>query len=644
MDCDTDSEIRFTKNENFTNNMLDNFVHFRKEGEMVDFCVKVDNKELHCHRVVIAACSPVLYRMIMTAMKEGQSNEVDLDGVQAHIMERILQYMYSGEMSIKQNQLVNMVQACDYLQVLDLKEQCLQRVPHILTPNNAISWYHLANLLSLDKIKKYIFSLFKDFVKHDEFLDLEYDELKPMLEDGGQNGVLIDDLLRAVMPWIDRDAENRIKAMEELLTVIEVEKSSWEALRTMFTMYKHLVEKNPLCYKILMHGLVQLNCAREQVAESRRQLQEEHQASQKDTVRLSYKDFDHYVHKENDRNVSADLLLCRILHWIDFDIDKRLRFMEVLLEDISLQNCTWTMLRLLTLKYKGLLEANNSLYKLFIDKLIQRKTSMSLLVCGSYHKKYKVWKLTHHKKPTEISKVPQDFVSAGHSICTYRDVDLILTGGISGRGKVCVVYNSLMKQWMKHMNMREDRFRHASVCLSEMLYVLGGDRAKQGWSVTVHCHAMDGVTWPDAPDLPIPLEFPKATSHSTNIYAMGDNCKSLLIYDTTYRRWMTKETPLNPGYGFSMAASNDQVFFAGGTKKLCYAYAVITGSWMKLDPPGKRHIGGVLVYHGNKLILLGGDGEGLDEYSIEEDTWEISQYTMVPDSVHVDHACALELV
>ena len=54
---------------------------------------------------------------------EASQGEVTMDNVPPPVVELLLNYMYTGELRILCDLLQSAVKACDYLQLLELKEQ-----------------------------------------------------------------------------------------------------------------------------------------------------------------------------------------------------------------------------------------------------------------------------------------------------------------------------------------------------------------------------------------------------------------------------------------------------------------------------------------------------------------------------------------
>uniref|UniRef100_A0A914QZI3 BTB domain-containing protein n=1 Tax=Panagrolaimus davidi TaxID=227884 RepID=A0A914QZI3_9BILA len=64
------------------------------EQENKDFTISADGKEIHAHKSVLAARSPVFSRMFETAMKEANENKVNIEDFTFNIVEKAIKLCY----------------------------------------------------------------------------------------------------------------------------------------------------------------------------------------------------------------------------------------------------------------------------------------------------------------------------------------------------------------------------------------------------------------------------------------------------------------------------------------------------------------------------------------------------------------------
>lgn len=71
---------------------------FHKNEEFSDVVIKVDKTEFKAHKNIIAAHSPVFYKMLTSDMKESNENSITFPDTDVDVIEELLLYFYKGKM------------------------------------------------------------------------------------------------------------------------------------------------------------------------------------------------------------------------------------------------------------------------------------------------------------------------------------------------------------------------------------------------------------------------------------------------------------------------------------------------------------------------------------------------------------------
>ena len=151
----------------------------------------------------------------------------------------------------------------------------------------------------------------------------------------------------------------------------------------------------------------------------------------------------------------------------------------------------------------------------------------------------------------------------------------------------------------------------------------------------------------EGPDLPFNVKFPKVAQINGSVFLLDEFSNQLLHLDVDNHKWSHRSSlPSNDPsvYGVSMTAARGRLYAAGGYNNFCAWYRPCTDTWCVVQKTLKRHLYGSLVYHKDKLVLLGGsfnsNTDEIEEYNFEEGTWSMCSYKM-PASL-MNH-CALVL-
>ena len=111
----------------------------RQKRYFSDFSIMINDECIPCHKLILSAHSPVIKDMLLSEMSEVAKQHITLNHMDIDIMNIILDYMYVGQVSFHQDQLQELIKACEYFQMASVKELCLAHVPDNLKPDNAIS-------------------------------------------------------------------------------------------------------------------------------------------------------------------------------------------------------------------------------------------------------------------------------------------------------------------------------------------------------------------------------------------------------------------------------------------------------------------------------------------------------------------------
>jgi len=116
------------------------FKHLLDQPDFSDVTLKVGNREFRCHRVILANKSPVFRRMLTTDMMEARTGVVEIVDIEADTMEKLLEFVYSGEVLDMGDQLFLLFDAADKYEVMGLFNICINVFgKEDVTPSNAVA-------------------------------------------------------------------------------------------------------------------------------------------------------------------------------------------------------------------------------------------------------------------------------------------------------------------------------------------------------------------------------------------------------------------------------------------------------------------------------------------------------------------------
>ena len=366
----------------------------------------------------------------------------------------------------------------------------------------------------------------------------------------------------------------------------------------------------------------------------------DHISQQTDFLNLDLIEIQGYTSEICHDKVEMDSVLDATMRWVNNE-EERVTHMEGLLHKIQLTACSADGIKTALQIHESLLDKMPMVYKLLSNTLADIKTDSSkaltqmfILVGGQDGDEVNriCWK--HDKSGFEtFCEISNDDISCKSSVCKIPQ-GFAVTGGFAS--DCCVAFIASLKMWCKLQNLQTRRQGHGSICVSGVLYVLGGFQNGS----TVNSNSVDSMKigdgpWQNEPDLPFGVKFPKVADVDDTLFLLDSEATNkLLCLDVAEKTWIEQESlPFEEHYaGLSVTSAWGRLYAAGGRRRMCAWYDPATNTWCMGQQPLQKHKYGALVCHNDRLFLLGGNFQGCDgeveEYDMEEDTWMVCSYKM----------------
>lgn len=208
---------------------------YRKEGKFCDVKLIVEGTAYPCHRNILAASCKYFEIMFNSSFQEGLglSNEISIGDIDNETFEVILEFIYTHRAKITKNNAYSLLKKSNFFDLVDLERRCINYILETPTVNHLLEICEFANATKkdsfLEKLVPIVASNFKWYSTNENFLNLSYDVLKPILqslkntddlEANGEDDQNASEKLALVIEWVKRDVSGRTKYLEELLSLI----------------------------------------------------------------------------------------------------------------------------------------------------------------------------------------------------------------------------------------------------------------------------------------------------------------------------------------------------------------------------------------------------------------------------------------
>jgi len=168
--------------------------HSFEQQEFTDFEIVCEDRNIRCHKVVLAARSPVFRAMLLNDMEESSSAKVQPREFNSQTISLLLRFIYRGhlEQDMLDKHAEAIFKAADYYEITNLKQLCEKSLMRKVTIGNMLEMLVLADMYKAphlrDATKSLIVANSKELLKKRQW--------KEKLKDSGH---LVFEILEAVI-------------------------------------------------------------------------------------------------------------------------------------------------------------------------------------------------------------------------------------------------------------------------------------------------------------------------------------------------------------------------------------------------------------------------------------------------------------
>lgn len=133
--------------------VVHNLGQLRQGSHFCDVEIVAGNKVFKAHRAVLAASSPYFMAMFVGGLCESDQSSVELHSVSSSVFECLLDFMYSGRVSINEGNVQKVMVAADMLELSDVVMSCSQFLLKVMRPFNVVGIYRLVDFLVVIRLE-----------------------------------------------------------------------------------------------------------------------------------------------------------------------------------------------------------------------------------------------------------------------------------------------------------------------------------------------------------------------------------------------------------------------------------------------------------------------------------------------------------
>ncbi|XP_068739435.1 uncharacterized protein [Montipora capricornis] len=199
----------------------------RHSGILCDVVLMVDGEEFPVHKGVLAANSNFFLAMFTTDMLEKGKMKTCINCVSAEAMGSLLEFMYTGRIHINLDNVLELLEASNFLSVVKVKKACCQFLENIVDLENCLAIRSIADVFCCDGLSrvvtKYIHQKFLDVSKTEAFMTSGEGDVMNFLSSDDIKIDSEEQVLEILLDWINYDPERRKCYKDELLKLVRLQ-------------------------------------------------------------------------------------------------------------------------------------------------------------------------------------------------------------------------------------------------------------------------------------------------------------------------------------------------------------------------------------------------------------------------------------
>ncbi|XP_026147803.1 kelch-like protein 40b [Mastacembelus armatus] len=206
--------------------LQDGLYDLLENDKLVDCVLKIKDKEFPCHRLVLCACSSYFRAIFLSDLEESKKKEIVLEDVEPGVMGLVLKYLYTSKINVTEQNVQDIFAVANMYQIPSIFTVCVSFLQKRLSLSNCLAIFRLGLMLDCSRLavsaRNYACERFQLISRDEEFFQLLPSELAAILSNDNLNVETEEAVFEALMNWVSRDTENRLKELPGLLDCVRL--------------------------------------------------------------------------------------------------------------------------------------------------------------------------------------------------------------------------------------------------------------------------------------------------------------------------------------------------------------------------------------------------------------------------------------
>ena len=233
----------------------------RRNESFCDVKVVVNDNEFAAHRAVLAAASPFFLSLLVSDMRESREHliRIELEEATVSVMEDVLQYVYTGNVSVTEENAHNLLATADYLLLPGLKTVAGRYLTDNLETGNCIFSYYFADKYHCEELKEeardMINSHFSAVIETEDFLSLDIKQVMDWVSSDDITVKTEEEVFKGIVKWVSHNKSEREVDFPGLLHQVRLVSISHDFLLNELVKEELVAKNSVLCLNFVLDAI-----------------------------------------------------------------------------------------------------------------------------------------------------------------------------------------------------------------------------------------------------------------------------------------------------------------------------------------------------------------------------------------------------
>lgn len=234
--------------------ILEGLQTLRSNPKLSDVTLIVEGHEFPCHRSILALCSHYFNAMFAGDFLESISARVEIKEVDPAIMETLIDFAYTGKVTINQGNVEALIRTSNQLHFPVLRKVCSRYLRQQMDATNCLGICEFGELHGCPEVSSKAWSFLQEnfelVSQQEEFLQLSKERLVIYLSNNLLQVQEEQSLVEAVLRWVKYEKSARAMHLPELLDLVHLVSLPDQYLQNLLSS-EPLIQESEACKTII---------------------------------------------------------------------------------------------------------------------------------------------------------------------------------------------------------------------------------------------------------------------------------------------------------------------------------------------------------------------------------------------------------